>query len=300
MSNKRLHYVEKYTAIAAIVSILLGAITGVADVAVAGTPDSPDSPLAERDAPGVPPPTPDVLWVQVESCIELAMTTNKLNRILNYSPTQLCAYVDAPLDVDHYIGAGYTVIKDKDVAHKPEGFLTLPSKIVSGIEDPQVTFFSKKSSFSESYFADAWDQFRGTVDADYWAKNSRHLKRTQEGMAVNSLAARTLNQLHIHMSCVLPAVQAALAEAQIGRTWSSKPITLPPNAHSYYAIRVSDLIWSNPFLLMQSEPHFKASMPGDQTLVVTGAPGGFNVLLDYVTAQDKAAGEELLDQFCNQ
>lgn len=119
-------------------------------------------------------------------------------------------------------------------------------------------------------------------------------------MAVNSIAGRTLNQLHIHMACVLPGVQTALANAKIGNQWSSEPIPLPPNSHSYYAINVTNLISHNPFLEMQSEPHFKASTPGNRTLVVTGARRGYYVLLDYVTTTDKAAGEELLDQNCDQ
>jgi len=229
------------------------------------------------------------------------MTTNRLNRILDYSATQLCAYVSAPFGFTPFVGDGFTVIKEKDVTHEPNAFLALPSKIVTGIEDPQVTFFSGKSSFSDNYFAHAWGLFRSTVDAVYFNNNSKHLKSTQEGMAVNSFAGRTLNQLHIHMSCVLPAVQSVLSNSKIRNAWSSNPISLPPNSHSYYAIKVPNLIWSNnPFLLMQSEPHFKESMPGNQTLVVTGAPGGFYVLLDYVTAQDKRVGEALLDQFCDQ
>jgi CDP-diacylglycerol pyrophosphatase len=283
--------------------LLLFLTTAAKDV-VAEVADSSDAQSAELNAVAIPPPAPDVLWTQVQSCIELTLTDGKLNQILTYSvPGQLCVYVDAPLSITRYIGAGYTVIKDINAADKPAAFLTLPSKIVTGIEDPQITFFAKNQSslsFSDSYFADAWGQFLGTVDAFYFKQHSKHLKPTQEGMAVNSIAARSRSQLHIHMACVLPAVETALAKAEIGAHWSSKPITLPPNSHPYYAINVSNLVSNNPFLEMQSEPHFKSSQPGDQTLVVTGAPSGYYVLLDYVTTTDKALGEELLDQKCDQ
>jgi CDP-diacylglycerol pyrophosphatase len=299
MRNSHLYRVLAITALG--ILVLLGTFAGVSRDAIAQDSDS-ESSLAQTNAPAVTPPPLDALWVQVQSCIEYAMTNGKLNQILPYSATQLCAYVDAPMSTDHYIGAGYTVLKDKDVKNKPAAFLTLPSKIVYGIEDAQVTFFAGKSSFSDSYFAAAWGQFGETVDALYSKSHQgKHLKPTQEGMAVNSIASRGLNQLHIHMACVLPAVQAALAKAKIGSTWSAQPITLPPNSHPYYAINISgSLVANNPFLEMQSEPHFKKSKPGDQTLVVTGAPSGFYVLLDYVAGKDTAMGEELLDQFCKQ
>jgi CDP-diacylglycerol pyrophosphatase len=303
MRNNKLYHARQLSIVTLIVFLLL-VIASLTKDGFAEVADSSDAQTADLTAPGVPPPAPDVLWTQVQSCIEYAMTNGKLNQILNYSvPAQVCVWIDAPMSMNRYIGAGYTVLKDIDATNKPAAFLTLPSKIVYGIEDPQVTFFAKNQSalsFSDSYFADAWGEFGQTVDALYFKQHSKHLKPTQEGMAVNSIAARGLNQLHIHMACVLPAVATALGNAKIGTQWSSKPITLPPNSHPYYAINVSSLVSNNPFLEMQLEPHFKASKPGNQTLVVTGAPSGYYVLLDYVTTTDKGLGEELLDQKCNQ
>jgi CDP-diacylglycerol pyrophosphatase len=289
MGNRKLYRLVTSFIIAGIVALSVAATTSLAD--------AQDSSLAA-------PLTPDKLWVQVQSCIEYALTNGKLNLILPYSvPAQVCVWIDAPMTMNRYIGAGYTVLKDIDATNKPAAFLTLPSKVVTGIEDPQVTFFAKNQSglsSSDSYFADAWGEFLQTVDALYFKQHSKHLKLTQEGMAVNSIASRGLNQLHIHMACVLSAVQTALANAKITSQWSSKPITLPPSSHSYYAINVSSLVTSNPFLEMQSEPHFKSAAPGNETLVVTGAPNGYYILLDYVNGADKAFGEELLDQKCNQ
>jgi hypothetical protein len=55
MCDRKLDQVEKYIAICALVSILLGAIIAVANVAIAETSDSPDSPTVDQDAPEGPP-----------------------------------------------------------------------------------------------------------------------------------------------------------------------------------------------------------------------------------------------------
>jgi hypothetical protein len=52
---RRLDHITKCIAVGALVSILLGAITAVADVAIAETSDSQASPTVEQDAPGGPP-----------------------------------------------------------------------------------------------------------------------------------------------------------------------------------------------------------------------------------------------------
>jgi len=127
-------HVEKFAVIAAILSVLLSTITLIANDA-----------FAQTAGLNAPPPPPDVLWTQVQTCIEYALTNDKLNQILSYSvPTQLCVYIDAPMSINRNIGAGYTVIKEIDAARKPAAFLTLPSKMVTGIEDPPGHFLCEQ------------------------------------------------------------------------------------------------------------------------------------------------------------
>jgi hypothetical protein len=99
---------------------------------------------------GVPPPAPDPLWTQVNNCIQAAIVANK------FGPTPIppkpktgpwviptCIQVFRPNDTNAQIGQGFTILKDKD-AKKPNGFLTVASKVITGIDDPQVNFFSPK------------------------------------------------------------------------------------------------------------------------------------------------------------
>ena len=251
-----------------------------------------------------PPPTllggVDPLWVQVSKCIQYALKANLLARDLDFTkaPAAPCAYVDSPTGINSLIGAGYTIVKDIS-AKKTAAFLALPSKIVTGIEDPQVYYFagpSSNSTYSHNYWSDAWGLRKYVRVA-----SGKTLTDLQLGLAINSVAARTINQLHIHMACLRKDVRLAIA-GKATANWSAKPIVMPPapgqtTGHSYYLILLASLINQNPFLVMHSAPLFKD--PGLVTMVVAGAPNNrFYLLLDYTTATDRGFGEELLDQSC--
>jgi CDP-diacylglycerol pyrophosphatase len=276
------------------VALLIGLIASV-QRASAG-----DDVEAAPESLSVPAATPDVLWVQVSECIQYALKNNGLNKVLNWTAKAIypCAYVDAPMGTNGLIGAGYTALKDID-PKKSAAFITLPSKIVSGIEDPQVDFFagaSSSSSYSFNYWGDAWSLRASTVVVAAGKK----LADTQLGLAVNSEFGRTNNQLHIHMACLEKSVQQILASSKITTSWSKSPIKMPAatGGHSYYAMLFTTLTKENPFQLMQAAPGY--TKPGVVTLVLAGAPNGYYLLEDYASAADKGTGEELLDQTCAQ
>jgi CDP-diacylglycerol pyrophosphatase len=93
----------------------------------------------------------------------------------------------------------YVVIKDKAPA-KPEGYLIIPVKCATGIEDSQI--------FSSS-LVNLWE------DAWFWSKKYPGHVAFRTGLAINSKNGRSLNQLHIHVSCVLPEVSKTLETTDV-------------------------------------------------------------------------------------
>ena len=94
------------------------------------------------------------------------------------------------------------------------------------------------------------------------------------GLAINSKAGRSQDLLHIHISCVLPAVRDALAAAPIGPEWAAEPF-VELAGHAYNARKVAALEPS-PFLLLAELPGARDDM-ADQSLGVIGsADGGFS------------------------
>jgi CDP-diacylglycerol pyrophosphatase len=253
------------------------------------------------EEPGVSPASPDPLWVAVSTCIQTAITSNSFGPAPNpaHPPVPPCIYVFRPMDATPQIGQGFSVLKDTNPS-KTFGFLTVASKIVSGIDDPQVNFFAGQppSSYSRNYWASAWSALDYTVNKMYQQSHQQKaLGVGQMGLAINSVMGRTLNQFHIHMSCINKEVRDTLASNMAKITtkkWTKIPI---PNKQTYSVTLLTDLT-TNPFLIMRTVPGYTA--PGLETLVVTGKPGttNFYLLEDYTHGADIGAGEELLDQKC--
>jgi CDP-diacylglycerol pyrophosphatase len=190
----------------------------------------------------------------------------------NHSPAP-CAEVDLP--------GGYAVLKD--IVGDTQ-FLLIPTTRVSGIESPEILAPS-----APNYWQAAW-QARHFVDQ----RAGRELPREDISLAINSVEDRSQNQLHIHIDCVRPDVQAALRQYgdTIGTRWTPFPVKLA--GHDYTAIRIDqpDLARANPFLLLADGiPGARADM-GRYTLVVVGQPDGFVLLAGH------GWGEGLQDHAC--
>lgn len=100
----------------------------------------------------------------------------------------------------------------------------------------------------------------GTVAAPDWVS-----------LAVNSIVARSQNQLHIHIDCLRADVHQSLAQhaGSIGPAWA--PFAVPLAGAPYSAIKISDLNDINVFrLLAERLPGAREDM-GRRTLVV-GSP----------------------------
>jgi CDP-diacylglycerol pyrophosphatase len=176
-------------------------------------------------------------------------------------------------------------------------FLVVPTIRITGIEDPRL-----RDPSMPNYFALAW-----TVANRYLPKRATK-DRTRIGLAINSVEARSQNQLHIHVACIKRSVRRRLrADApRIGEGWS-QPL-LHYGRGNYRVMRVSGATLAvNPFALLDRVPGAAGDL-GSQTLVVTGATWdngtdmGFYILDDYAhdtpAGPDKGHGEDLLDESC--
>ena len=207
-------------------------------------------------------------------------------------PDQRRAGEPAPcalVDLDGGEPRGYAVLKDLVGATQ---FLLIPTARIAGIESPEIL-----AADAPNYFADAW-RARSYVEQ----RAGRGLPRDWMSLAINSSAARSQNQLHIHIDCVRADVRDALAAraADIGPTWA--PLSVPLAGQSYRAMAVDgDELDANPFRLLADGLAAGDSM-GAQTLVVVGSTGadgrpGFVLLAGRADAAAPGSGhgEDLQD-----
>jgi CDP-diacylglycerol pyrophosphatase len=189
---------------------------------------------------------------------------------------------------------GYAVLKDRN---GPAQFLLIPTKRITGIESPALL-----ASGAVNYFAAAWEARHFTEKA-----LGRAMPIDTLSLAVNSILARTQNQLHVHIDCIRADVRKTLmaARATIGDRWV--PLNQQIDGHPYLAMRVmgAALDGHDPFRLLADGVPGAAADMGQRTLVVIGmtfesqAPG-FVILEDRVDLLhgDFAAGARLQDHAC--
>jgi CDP-diacylglycerol pyrophosphatase len=188
---------------------------------------------------------------------------------------------------------GYAVLK---APFRATEFLLIPTARITGIESPVLV-----AEDAPNYFARAW-QSRMYLERVV----GRALPRDGIALAVNSAAARTQNQLHIHIDCVRADVRAALQrEDAVANHWAPPSVLLA--GHRYLAVRVdaAELDGVNPFkLLADGVPGARRDMR-HQTLVVIGAVfatgrPGFVILDGHADPArgDSGSGEELQDHTC--
>ena len=174
-------------------------------------------------------------------------------------------------------------------------YLLTPTERVTGIESLPLL-----APDAENYFADAW-QARALLDGG----SGQTLPRGIVGMAVNSVAVRTQDQLHIHIGCVRPDVIATLAvdEDQITTTWSAAPFAVAGRRYSAMRVVGGTLGGTNPFQALAAGLSTLGGDMASQTLVVAGATfkdgsAGFYLLASLSTPQRPTVGERLLDYQC--
>jgi CDP-diacylglycerol pyrophosphatase len=188
---------------------------------------------------------------------------------------------------------GYVILKD---LIGDTQYLLMSTAKITGIEDPAVL-----AAGAPNYFAEAWRERHFTEDA---AKHA--LPRNAISLAVNSIPARSQNQLHIHIDCIRAEVRDALERGQASIDDAWEPFPEPLAGQHYRAMRVwGETLGPDPFrLLADGVPGARDAM-GRQTLVVAGAfladgKPGFVILSDQAdpATGDRGAGEDLQDHSC--
>ncbi|WP_423821211.1 CDP-diacylglycerol diphosphatase [Salinisphaera sp. SPP-AMP-43] len=157
--------------------------------------------------------TPDALWHIVhDRCVPHAEQGKQ--------PTP-CTKVDRQ--------TGYALLKD---LVGPLQYLLIPTSRIEGIESPA---FSAPDA--PHFFARAW-QSRQVMAQRY----DQPISDDAILLALNSPHGRSQNQLHIHISCVKPAVRQRLQRMapQISAHWQRLPDELA--GHRYIARRVSSAL----------------------------------------------------------
>jgi CDP-diacylglycerol pyrophosphatase len=177
--------------------------------------------------------------------------------------------------------------------------IVVPTALISGIESPVLL-----RENAPNYWEAAWNARRFVEEGA-----RRQLPRDKIGMAINSAASRSQDQLHIHVACIAPKVVEFLHrhQADIHEAWSF--LTSAFLGHRFAAMKVEtdSLAHVDPFkLLARGLPSGKFSM-GSQTLAVIGATFGGGRTGFYLLANESGASprkivgaEALLDDMSYQ
>lgn len=186
--------------------------------------------------------------------------------------------------------AGYVVFKDRN---GPLQYLLMPSAKITGIESPAVL-----DAATPNFFAQAWRARHVMAE--------RYGKPIDDGdisLAINSEYGRTQNQLHIHISCLLPAVKQRLT--QIGPDFINQWQPLPGGllGHDYLGRRVTpaELEQQGAFRLLAAGLPRADGRMGSFGLAMTALPDGDFLLLATERSLlpfTLASAEELQDHDC--
>lgn len=206
------------------------------------------------------------------------------------------AFPCAEVNIANGLDRGFAVLHEPSSATQ---VIVVPTTRISGIESPALL-----RENAPNYWEAAWDARRFVAEGA-----GRRLPRDKIGMAINSAASRSQDQLHIHVGCIVPAVANFLRrhQAEIHGAWSVlRPALL---GHRFVAMKVEtkSLAHVDPFkLLARGLPSGKFSM-GSQTLAVIGATFADGRAGFYLLANDSGASprdivnaEALLDDKCAQ
>lgn len=189
---------------------------------------------------------------------------------------------------------GYAVLRPL----KLDDLILSPTRQISGVEDPFL-----QSAEAPNYFADAWRSRSFLKGPD-----GSPPPRDDVALAVNSMGARSQDQLHIHIGCLRPDARFILDQAAPRmplRVWMRVGV-LPPGG-AYLGVRVSesDFEGLNPFRVAAHGFVGAAEHPGALTVMVVGARVGneddFLILAFFGGAHGENGGagaEGMLDHRC--
>src|SRR5471032_141487 len=185
---------------------------------------------------------------------------------------------------------GFVVMKDMN---GPLQFLLMPTTRISGIENPILLEES-----TPNFFSQAWDARHFMAD-----KYGKPIDDSNVSLAINSQYGRSQNQLHIHISCLLPEVKNRLIKdgAAMGYDWQELPDKLL--GHTYLARKVTpaELNQRGAFrILAEGVPEADKKM-GHFGMAMVSLQGGDFLLLASerdLLKLNNASTEEIQDHDC--
>lgn len=201
---------------------------------------------------------------------------------LSHNDPAPCAEVDLTAGPER----GYAVFKDM-VGERQ--YLVIPTGRISGMDD--AALFNPDVP---QYFSAAW-QARSFTEAQAGGT----LARDWISLAVNAAAARSQDQLHIHVDCLAADVHRALqtSAASIGPQWSALPVPLRGRDYEAIAVNAEQFDSTNLFALAAAG----SADPAMVTVIAIGsgteAEPGFVLLRHRIdpAAGDLSGSEELQD-----
>jgi CDP-diacylglycerol pyrophosphatase len=172
--------------------------------------------------------------------------------------------------------------------------LAIPTRRITGIEDPQMLAPDAPKVFSVAWGAKALVEARLHVA----------LPREAIAIAINSKWARSQDQFHLHVDCVARNVAAALADNRAAFDDAWRAMAVPLNGRVYFARRVdsADLADVAPLKLLADGVEGARAHMDAYSLAAVGATfdgkPGFVLLADQFSLEGGGHAEDLQDHDC--
>ena len=189
------------------------------------------------------------------------------------------------------VAEGVAILKDQvGVAQ----MLAIPTRRITGIEDPQMLALD-----APPVFAEAW-KARTFVEA----RLGKDLPREAIALAINSQRARSQDQLHVHIDCVAESVMQTLAGYRSNLDDQWRAMTEPLKGRVYFARRLQsrDLDDVQPLRLLADGLTGAKGHLGDYSLAAVGADfdgtPGFVLLASRFSLAGGGHAEDIQDHEC--
>ena len=172
--------------------------------------------------------------------------------------------------------------------------LAIPTRRITGIEDPQML-----APDAPNVFADAWK-----AKALLEERLGHPLPREAVALTINSKWARSQDQLHVHIDCLAKPVGEALAEYRPALDDRWRAMMVPLQGRVYFARRLesADLSDAEPLKLLADGLEGARAHMDAYTLAAIGATfdgkPGFVLLADSFSLAGGGHAEDLQDHDC--
>jgi CDP-diacylglycerol pyrophosphatase len=184
---------------------------------------------------------------------------------------------------------GYALL---ETPHLKSEVLLVPTTRITGIEDPRA-----RSPLGARYWAEAWERRDAVAQ-----RLGRSLAWNEVGLAVNSQATRSQNQLHIHIDCVNPGLAAELSRRRLGPRWTELKQRYAPSLW-VRQVPATELGTLNPVADVAAGIAGAGARLGTMGIALLGArlpdgSDGYDLVAVRSDADSQFGAESLLDHAC--